>query len=130
MRLHPQSASPEQPVTTGRPMCGRLRRLELLVVAAIVAFAWFAWQTHTQEQALQEAAVKQDKIVTKLADGISHEAAMIGKVIRTVGDTTKDLMTQLGSLSGDLQRRQNQMEMIQSRLSRVESAMRRQRVRS
>src|SRR5437868_7144441 len=109
---------------------GHLRRLKLLVVAAIVGFAHFAWQTDTQEQALQDAAVKQDKILTNLADGMSHKAEIIQKVIRTAGDTTKDLTTQLGSLSGDLQRFQNQMEMIQSRLSRVQSAVRSQRVRS
>jgi hypothetical protein len=130
--FRPKPASPEQPIAAGRPIRGRLRRLELLVVAAMLSFGYFAWRTRGQQQLFQESVAIQGQQVTKLAAAISRQDEMVGQVSQSFKEATKALASQIGGVSSQLQARQGQLETIQSRLRHVEVTMRKssQRVQS
>jgi uncharacterized protein HemX len=101
----------------------RILKLELLVAAAIVGFASFAWQTLSQESALQEASANQSRSIAQLTKAVARQDVRIASLNESVERTTRDLAAQMGRLSRRLRDQDKELIAIQSRLSRVEMAL-------
>lgn len=101
----------------------RILKLELLVAAAIVGFASFAWQTLSQESAFQEASANQTRSIAQLTNAVARQDVRIASLNESVERTTRDLAAQMGRLSSQLRDQDKELIAIQSRLSRVEIAL-------
>ena len=112
-----------QLVTAEQPI-RRLRRLEVLVVICIVCFGSFAWRTWGHQKLFQETIKDQDEKMRGLADAIFSQKKLVLRLSESVSKSTKTVAEQIGELSGQLQTRQTQVDVFQSRLRGLEISLR------
>ena len=102
----------------------RAFRLELLVATAIIGFACFAWQTFSRESILQEVSANQSRSIAKLTEAVSRQDTRMAGLNQSIERRTRELAIQMSGISSQLQAQGKAIVAIESRLSRVEVALR------
>jgi hypothetical protein len=120
-----QSASMGGPFSVGqRLVWDRAFRLELLVATAIIGFACFAWQTLSRESILQEVSANQSRSIAKLTEAVSRQDRRMAGLNQSIERRTRELAIQMNGISSQLEAQGKAIVAIESRLSRVEVALR------
>jgi hypothetical protein len=118
----------------GRPLSGRILRLEIVILAAIIGFGYFASRALKQQDAFQEVSLSQNRSLLNLAVSVANGNVRVNGLTKSVKDVTATLAqssSRIGEFSNQLGQRGNQIQVLNYRLQEVETALRRaQQVRS
>jgi len=110
-----------------RPIHGRVRRLEIIILAAIIGFGYFSARTLKQQDAFQEVRLSQDRSLLNLAVSVANGNAKVNGLTQSVEAVTATLAqssSKIGEVASQLGQRGSQIQDLNSRLQAVEIAFR------
>ncbi len=120
-----RSASMGSLFSVGQPLVwDRVFRLELLVATAIIGFACFAWHTLSRESLLQEVSTNQRRSIATLTEAVSRQDTTMASLNQSLERRTRELAMQMNGISSQLQAQGKAIVAIESRVRRLEFALR------
>ena len=129
----PDSArSTEAPVEVKSPSRARLLGLEIVIIATILCFGYFAWRTMRQQETLQQEGLSQSQSLVVLTDTISKSDKRLNELTSAVQDIAAGIAqsaSKFNDLAEQLAKRDAELRKLSVRLSAVESAARTQPIR-
>jgi len=108
-------------------MHGRVRRIEIVILVAILGFGYFSARTLKQQNVLQEGGLSQNRSLLNLAVSVANGNAKVDGLTRSVEAVTATLAqssSKIGEVASQLGQRGNQIQELNSRLQAVEIAFR------
>ena len=110
-----------------RPASGRILRLEIGILAAIIGFGFLSVRTLTQQEALRNLGMSQERALLNLALSVANGNAKVNGLSQSVESVTAALAessSKIGEFSSQLGRRENQIQDLNSRLQTMEVDLR------
>lgn len=114
------------PYTSGGLLYGRIRRLEILILVAVVALSYFSGRTAKQQNSLQEAGQSQSRSLLNLALSVAKGNERVDGLNKSLGAVTATLAqssSQIDVFSSQLAQSGDQIQGLSSRLTAVEAAL-------